>query len=245
MKCIILSAGYGTRLYPLTLKNPKSLLKIKGKSILKRIIQKVEEVKEVNEIFITTNSKFKEVFSSWFKKNKDIFNKKLTLYKNLSKDDKKLTSPITDVVEILNKYFIKEDLLIIAGDNLFDFSLKEAMDFFKKYSKPVNVVFNLKNKKDASRFGVVKLKGNRVISFEEKPKNPRSNLISIGVYFFPKKYLRGIREFGKKSLPEMNIGHLIKHFFDTQEVYAFKTSGHFIDIGVPEDYERAKRVWKW
>jgi glucose-1-phosphate thymidylyltransferase len=67
MKCIILAAGYATRLYPLTKNKPKPLLDVAGKPILEHILEKVSKVTDINEVFIVTNDRFYPCFIEWKK----------------------------------------------------------------------------------------------------------------------------------------------------------------------------------
>jgi len=244
MKCVILGAGYATRLYPLTKNKPKPLLPIAGKPLVNYIIEKVEEVEEVDEIFIVTNKKFHEQFVVWLEENEKKFTKKVSLVWDGIIDEEQRLGGARGLFEVIKEKEINEDILIVAGDSLFDFSLKSMVAFFKEKKKIVCAAFKLKTKKEAKRFGVVKLKNKKIIDFEEKPENPKTNLMIIALYIFPKSDLNEIEQYVKRAKSGEGIGYLINYLFKKQDVYGHVFSGRFFDIGVLDDYKKANEVWK-
>lgn len=248
MKAIILCAGYGTRLYPLTRNKPKQLLLIDGKPILNYIIEQIQELEEIDEIFITVPKKFEKKFLFWLDIYGYAFKKKIEIIKVYSKIHGKNLGGIGSLSKILYKKKIKDDVLVIAGDNLFDFSLSKLINFSKKHRKIINVLFKVKNKNEARRFGVVKLEKNKIINFKEKPKKPETNLVSGAIYFFPKINLIEVKNYAKHHGNKEGLGYFLEHLLKiNKEVYGFVSSGRFFDIGVIEDYIKADKTWnkKW
>ena len=122
MKALILAAGYATRLYPLTKKYPKPLLEVKGRPIIDYIVDKLGLVGPLSEIYIVTNSKFIADFRKWAKTVNSP--KKITLVDDLTKNNQDRLGAIGDINFAIKKKKIKEDLLVVGGDNLFSGSLR-------------------------------------------------------------------------------------------------------------------------
>lgn len=232
MKALILAAGYATRLYPLTKKYPKPLLEVKGRPIINYIIDKLLLVSDIDEIFVVTNSKFISDFKKWVKTVKSP--KKITLVDDLTKNNLDRLGAIGDIQFVIKKKKIHEDLLIIGGDNLFSGSLPEFLDAANKNIAPVAIgVYKLKHKDDARRYGVVKLdKLKRVVSFQEKPKHPESNLVAMCLYYISKNYLNLINSYMqiKKNKADAT-GSYIAWLKDKVDVYGYVFSGSWFDIG--------------
>lgn len=129
MKCILLCAGYATRLFPLTENYPKALLEIgEGKPLLNYTVEEINRLKEVDEIYLVTNDRFYSFFKDWAETLKN--EKPITIINDhtISNDDR--LGAIGDIQYTINSKNISDDVLIILGDNLFEFNLREAMDFY-------------------------------------------------------------------------------------------------------------------
>ena len=208
----MLAAGYATRLYPLTKDRPKPLLEVAGKPMLNYIVEKISEVDEIDKIFLITNAQFFRHFTDWkksYKGKKDI----IIVNDNTLSDADKLGA-VGDMQFILEKEKIHDDLLVIAGDNLFEFSLNDFVVYFRKKKGNVAALYDIKDKELAKRFGVVSIdSNNKLTGFEEKPKNPKTSLIAICCYLFPKQKLFRIKEYlhigGNKDAP----GHYIEWLY--------------------------------
>src|SRR4030042_3065381 len=195
MKALILAAGYATRLYPLTKDYPKSLLAIGRRPIIEYIIDKLQAQEQIDEIIVVTNGKFIRCFREWKRSLK--IKKRLTLIDDLTMDLDDRRGAIGDIDFVIRKKYNKDDLLVIGGDNLFDGGLKVFLNFAKyKTPHPVIGVSNIKNKIEARQYGVVKLdKNKRIVDFAEKPKAPKTSLVAMCLYYFPKGKLKLIREY--------------------------------------------------
>jgi len=245
MKAIILAAGYATRLYPLTINKPKALLPISGKPILNYIVEKIEKVKEIDEIFIVTNDKFYMNFVYWLAQNEKEFGKKIEILNDGTTSNEARLGGIGDLYFVIKEKNIEDDILVLACDNLFEDSLVDLIDFFKKKQAIINAVFELENKEEVRKFGVIEIdKEGKIIEFEEKPQEPKTNLISRAIYIFPKESLKNMGEYMKTEKPKDAPGFLIKDFCKKQEVYAFIFKGKWFDIGSKETYEKVKDSWE-
>ena len=243
MKSIILAAGYAIRMYPLTKDRPKALLNIAGKPLINYLLKKVDEIEVIDEIFIVTNNKFYDLFCEWLYSYGNIFSKKIRIINDGTNSNEDRLGGIGDLGYCIDKIGIEEDLLVLNGDNLFDFSLKGAIDSFNG-KNIINGVYLMKDINETKRHGVVELNGNHIISFEEKPLNPKSLFISIGVYIFPKFCIGDILEFIKTNENKDAQGYLIKHFVESSEVHGFLFNGKLYDIGNLESYNKIKDNWE-
>ncbi|HNW39162.1 MAG TPA: nucleotidyltransferase family protein [Candidatus Omnitrophota bacterium] len=244
MKALILAAGYATRLYPLTKKYPKPLLEVKGRPIIDHIIEKLESAGGISEIYVVTNSKFIADFRKWVKTVKT--SKKITLVNDLTKNNRDRLGAIGDINFVIKKKKIRDDLLVVGGDNLFSGSLPGFLDVAVKNIAPVSIgLFKLKRKKDASRYGVVKLdKLKRVINFTEKPRHPESSLVAMCLYYISKKYLNLINVYLRdKKIKADATGSYIAWLKDRVWIYGHVFNGSWFDIGDYKYLNQAKEIF--
>ena len=240
IKVIILAAGYATRLYPLTLNQPKALLDVKGKPILEHIINRVKELEAVDQIYIVTNQKFFKNFNNWLNNFKCEIPIKLLNDKTTSNEDR--LGQIVDITFVLNKKKINDDLLIIAGDNLFNFSLKRAYNFFINKKLNVNALYDAKSLKVAKEQGNASIdKDNLIINFEEKPEKPKSTYISLGIYLFPKENVQLLSQYIKEGNNPDKMGYFMIWLTDKKNIHGFVYEDKWFDIGWQESLEQARK----
>ncbi len=241
MKVLVLAAGYATRLYPLTENTPKPLLKAGEKTIINHILAKVEEIENVKDVYVVTNDKFYSTFLNWSKTLKSPFNIKILNDGTKSNEDR--LGAIGDIHFVVQKENINDDLLVIAGDNLFGFSLSQFVDFFHQKKSSVVAFHELKSlEKVKGKYGVGILQGSKVVGFEEKPTEPKSSLVSTACYLFQKSdlsHLQDLIRMGKADAP----GNLITYLAEKSEVHGFVFDEHWFDVGSFESLEGAKRVY--
>ncbi|PIQ88008.1 MAG: nucleoside-diphosphate-sugar pyrophosphorylase [Candidatus Omnitrophica bacterium CG11_big_fil_rev_8_21_14_0_20_43_6] len=242
MKALILAAGYATRLYPLTKKYPKPLLEVGGRPIIDYIVDKLVSAGDIDEIYVVTNNKFISDFKRWSKKVKSP--KKIILVNDLTKDNRDRLGAIGDINFVIKKMKLLDDLLVAGGDNLFSGSVQKFLDAAKKNIASASIgLYRLKRKNDASRYGVVKLdKSKKVISFQEKPKHPQSNLVAMCLYYIPKNYLNLINVYLQdKKIKADATGSYIAWLKDKADVYGYVFSGSWFDIGDYKYLNTAKK----
>ncbi len=233
MICILLCAGYATRMYPLTENFPKPLLKIKGKTIIDRLIDDLENGQKITKYIIVSNHKFINEFILWKKTRKE----NIVVLDDGSTANENRLGAVKDIWFAINNEHIDEDIIVLAGDNLLDFSLNEFIKFSE--SKNANAIMTYKEN-DVTRLrrtGVIEMDTeNRVISFEEKPLNPKSNNAVPPFYIFKKDNLKliykGIESGCAVDAPGMFIEWFVKH----TSIYAWSMTGNRIDIGNLDDY---------
>lgn len=244
MIVLILAAGYATRLYPLTLDTPKSLLKVGNKTILEHIFRKISEVSGVKKCFIVTNQKFFDNFKIWAQCFQ--FGVPLEIINDETTSNENRLGAIRDIEFVIKKKDIDEDLLVIGGDNLFEFSLKDFVEFAKLHKPDSSfAVFDIRDIEKAKQYGVVKLNElKEVINFEEKPKIPQSTLISTCIYYFPKEKLRLFSDFLSFANKTDAPGNYIKWLSENDKIYGFAFKEAWYDIGDIKSLEEADKKYK-
>ncbi len=244
MRAIVLCAGYATRLYPLTADKPKHLLPIAGKPMLDFLISKIEAVGEIDTIYIVTNQKFFDKFKEW----KDYYEKEeergggkeiKILNDGTFSEDAKLGA-IGDIHFAVEKEKISDDVLVVAGDNIFEFDLGKFVDFFKRKKSPCVAVRDVGSFELVKKYSEVSVdEEGKIIYFKEKPENPRSTLSAICLYAFPSHTLYLIKEYMDKGNDPDNAGSYIEWLYKKLDVFAFPFSGVWYDIGDLEEYRKA------
>jgi len=245
MKLLVLAAGYGTRLKELGEATPKALLPINGKPLLSFILDRTKNLMGLNEIIVVTNDKFYTQFLNWSKQEKSV-NAPITVVNDRTLTAEDRLGSIGDIQFVLDNVKVNDDLLVVGGDNLFDFNLEEYFEFAKNNTNSVSIgLFDIHNKEDAKKFGVVNLdKNNTVTLFEEKPQNPKSTLIAMCFYYLPKSTLACVNQYLAEVKKSDTAGDYIRWLLENGKVYGFQFSGSWYDIGSIEAYNEAKVKFK-
>jgi glucose-1-phosphate thymidylyltransferase len=243
MKTIVLAGGYATRMWPLTKDYPKSLLPIAGKPVIEYILDCIEKLEEIKEIFLSTNLKFENNFKKWLNKYKSSKDIKLVI-EQTSEEKEKLGS-IGALNFLIQHYRLNEELLIIGGDNLFDFNLKNLIEFYSDKKKSVVLLYDMKDKERVKeKYGVLELNSDlKIINSEEKPKKPESTLISTACYIFSKEDLALITEYLESGNNPDAFGFFLAWLCKRSDVFGLIHKGLWFDIGSFDDYERANTIY--
>jgi len=240
VKALLLAAGYGTRLYPLTKDTPKPLLEVGGEPMIEIILRKVEEVEEVDEVVVVTNDKFYERFEQWSRETNSSLPVKV-LNDGTTQDGKR-KGAIGDIKFSVDEAGIKEDLLVLAGDNLFDFSLVDMVDTFKQKKENVIGTLVFDDESKLSKYGIVEAdKTGEVIDFVEKPDDPPSNLVAMGMYLFPGKKLNLLEEYLNSGGNPDEPGWYVTWLVENDTVFAHQFEGNWFDIGDKDSLEKADK----
>jgi len=232
MKCILLCAGYATRLFPLTENFPKALLEVGGRPLIDYIVDEVNSLEEVDQIYLVTNKKYTPHFEKWAQDKNNI--KPIKVFNdNTTTNDNRLGA-IGDIQFTIEQAKIDDDLLIIAGDNLFTFKLRDFVDFQKQKNAPA-VCVKEEDKETLKRLGVVQTDDDmRIIGCEEKPAEPKGRYGAYAEYLYPREvvpvFKRYIEEGNNIDAPGNFVAYLHKHM----PVYAYAFTGECYDVGTHE-----------
>jgi len=243
MKAILLAAGYATRLYPLTLNFPKALLPINCVPVINIIIRKLELIGAIDEIIVVTNNRFYGDFKAW--QQEYSFKKKVTIFNDQTTSDEDKLGAIADLQFVIEKKKISQDLLVIGADNLFDSKLSQFVKFARNSRKICVGVFDLKKRAEVSEYGVAKLdRNNKIIEFHEKPRNPKTSLVAMCLYFFPQEKVKIIDRYLELEQKKDAVGHYISWLVKKGEAYGFIFSGRWFDIGDKKQYFKANKTFQ-
>ncbi len=244
MNAIFLCAGYGTRLYPLTKDKPKPLLPIAGEPLLNHLIQKLESIASLEQIVIVSNSLFYSQFVEWQKSAPS--QKKIYVIDDGTSDNEHRLGAIPDLKLGLKALSKQSDLLVLAGDNLFDLNLSQFAEFAQSKRPAATVgVYDVKDRTLAQKYGLIKTDSSgKITNFLEKPKDPPTTLASMGIYFFPKETLAYIDRYLESNHNPDAPGFYISWLMKEINVYAFQFSGTWFDIGDLNSYYKADEFFK-
>lgn len=243
MKNLILAAGYATRLYPLTENFPKPLLEVNGKSILEYLLEDIDKQDEIDEHIIISNAKYYPVFEKWAKDAG--LSKPVRVLNDGTTSNENRLGAVRDIIFALDSLEINDDVLVIAGDNLLDFSFRRFLDFVAEKNASAVMVNYEKNVEELRRCGVMIPDENmKILSMEEKPKEPKSNWCVGPFYFYKKEDIPLIRQSVDEGCGTDAPGSLVCYMCEHTDVYAMEMPGVRYDIGGFESYEEVKKNYK-
>lgn len=237
MKAIILCGGFATRLEPVTKFLPKPLLPIGGRPVIDYIIRDLEAM-GIRDIYISTNEKFADQFEHTLAAGHYKDSEVHVIKEPTQHNDHKFGA-IKGILYAVEQAGITEDFVVVAGDNFYDLSISEGIEKFKNTGKPIICLYQVESKEHAKRFGVVEVAGDRLMSFEEKPENPKTQLVSTGIYIFHKGIIPHLKRYIEDKNNPDAPGHFIKWLIAQKiEILCFVVKGNWFDIGTIETYEQ-------
>ena len=229
MKALVLAAGYATRLRPLTDDRAKSLLPVGGRPMIDWIVDKIDEVTDVDEVHLVTNARFAGAFSAWAPTRNVIVHDDGTT----SNEDR--LGAIGDIAFVVDRQeWDGEDLLVIAGDNLFDFSLDDYVAFWQGQDGAASAIalFEHPERELLSQYGIVEVDAQgRVKNFVEKPTNPPSNLVATATYIYDRAHVALLHAYLAEDTSRDAPGSFIEWLYERAPVYGYTFSGDWFDIG--------------
>ena len=241
MDALILGAGYATRLYPLTKNRPKPLLPVGGVPIIERICRQLTELKDLQTIHVVSNHTFVDQYEAWMRNygRRHSPPPLLALYDDQTTTPDNRLGAIGDLRFVIDQAALRDDLLVIAGDNLIDGSLAEFVASAKKRGTSVGLK-DFKNPDKVSLYGVVELSPDeRIVGFEEKPPKPRSTFVAVGLYYFPRGILPLVHRYLDAGHSKDAPGYYLQWLHRETPVHGFRLQADWYDIGDPDSYHRA------
>ena len=241
MKAIILAAGYATRLYPLTLDRPKALLSVGGRSMLDRLLEQLDGVAALDEVYVVTNSKFDGAFREWAAGRSGT---RVQIVDDGTLDEESRLGAIGDLDVTIRQTELDDDVIVLAGDNLFSESIAPFPAFALAKGGAALGVYDVGNLEVIRRYAVIELDGDdRVSRLEEKPDEPRSTLAGIALYFYPRTMLALVSEYLAAGNNPDQPGRLVQWLYPRTPVYGWRVPGRWYDVGSKETLAEADRAF--
>jgi glucose-1-phosphate thymidylyltransferase len=241
MKCLILAAGYATRLYPLTENFPKPLLKVGEKTILDWLVDDIAAAGLVDEYVVISNHKFAHHFEEWAATRKE----QISVVDDGTETNETRLGAVRDIQFAIDALKLDDDMLVIAGDNVLDFSLTHFIRYadskqssaIMRYFEPVEAKLR--------KCGIVEIDSDdKIISMEEKPAEPKSHWCCPPFYYYTKADAQRIPEAIESGCGIDAPGSFIAWLATQTTVYAMEMPGSRYDIGNLESYNEVSSIYK-
>ena len=241
MKCLILAAGYATRLYPLTENFPKPLLTVGDKTILDWLVDDIDTLGAVDEYVVISNHKYAPHFEAWAKTKPQ----KITVVDDGTSSNETRLGAVKDIQFAIDKLGLCDDMLVIAGDNVLDFSLVKFIEYAKDKNTSCIMRYYEPDEKRLTKSGIVEIdECDLILNMEEKPSEPKSHWCCPPFYYYTKNdstlVAKGIDSGCGTDAP----GSYIAWLCTQTRVHAMLMPGKRYDIGNLESYEAVKREYK-
>ena len=245
MKLIILAAGYATRLYPLTLDRPKPLLEVAGRPMIEHVLASLGSVPQIDHVYVVTNAKFAGHFERWAKDYaQGRTGAPITVVNDGTTDDSNKLGAIGDLDLVLTRENVSDDVMVVAGDNLFDSGLEGFADFCLRRGTPAVGVYDVGDLEEIKKYNNIGTDAEgRITSFEEKPSEPVSTVTAIALYFYPQASLPLIRQYIEEGNNPDQPGRLVQWMYTRTPFHTWQVPGTWYDIGSKETLAEADRVF--
>jgi len=233
MKAVVLAGGYATRMWPITKHRPKMFLPIGESTVIDRIFAELEADDRIDEVYVSTNQRFAPDFEAHLADSE--FDKpRLSVEETTEEDDK--FGVVGALAQLIDRENVDDDLLVIAGDNLISFAVSDFLDYFEDHDAPTLAAYDVGSREKAKSYGLVELEGDRVVDFQEKPDDPKSTLVSIACYAFPRQSLDLLPTYLEDGNNPDEPGWFVQWLQNREATYAYTFEGAWYDIGTPESY---------
>ena len=239
MKLVVLAAGYATRLYPLTLDRPKPLLEVAGRPLLDHLLDRVLEIGDIDETIVVTNQKFAPAFEEWARERQGV-----TVVNDGTTSEADRLGAIGDIGFVLDARGIDDDVVVVAGDNLFGSEITDFGRRVREVAAPVLAVYDIGDIIEMPKYNQVQTDADgRITFFEEKPKDAATTLAGIALYYYPRETLPLIRTYLAEGNNPDQPGRLIEWLYPRIPVYTWLVPGAWYDIGSHESLAEADAVF--
>ena len=241
MKCLILAAGYATRLYPLTENFPKPLLEVQRKTILDWLIEDIDTLGLIDEYVVISNHKFAHHFDAWAKTKKQ----KVTVVDDGTDTNETRLGAVRDVQFAIDALGLDDEMLVIAGDNLLDFSLTRFVTYAKEKNASCIMRYYEPSEERLHKCGVVQIdETDRILHMEEKPAEPRSHWCCPPFYVYTREDAKLVKRGIELGCGVDAPGSYMAWLSTQTPVYAMEMPGRRYDIGNLESYQKVQEEYK-
>lgn len=241
MKCLILAAGYATRLYPLTENFPKPLLTVGEKTILDWLIDDMDEAGMIDEYVVISNHKYAHHFEVWAEKK----SQKITVVDDGTDTNETRLGAVKDIQFAIDQLHLNDDMLVIAGDNVLDFSLTKFIAYAREKQTSCIMRYYESDDKKLLKCGVVTIDENdKILCMTEKSPTPATHWCCPPFYYYTKDDARLVQKGIKSGCGTDAPGSYIAWLCTQTTVHAMEMPGKRYDIGNLESYEKVKSEYK-
>lgn len=241
MKCLILAAGYATRLYPLTENFPKPLLEVQNKTILDWLIDDIDSLGLVDEYVVISNHKFAHHFDKWAMAK----TQKITVVDDGTESNETRLGAVRDIQFAIDELKLDDDMLVIAGDNLLDFSLTKFIKYAKEKNSACIMRYYEPSEQKLTKCGVVTVDENdKILNMVEKPAEPETHWCCPPFYYYTKDAAKLIEKGIESGCGVDAPGSFIAWLCKQIPAYAMEMPGSRYDIGNLESYEKVQKEYK-
>ncbi|MDE6334252.1 MAG: nucleotidyltransferase family protein [Muribaculaceae bacterium] len=238
MKNIVIAAGYATRLYPLTENFPKPLLKVGGSTILDRMMADIDRIPAIDSHIVVTNHKFASIFEDWA--SKAPYQKPITIIDDGTTDNDNRLGAVRDLLLAIESCQADDDIMVVAADNILDFSFAGFVEFFQAKGTSVIMRHHEPELQRLQRTGVIAIDDNeKVLVMQEKPEKPVSNWAVPPFYIYSRADLPAIRACLDHGCGTDAPGNLARYMAGIAPLHAWEMPGKRFDIGSPDSYREA------
>ncbi len=241
MKCLILAAGYATRLYPLTENFPKPLLPVGGRPILDWLIDDTGSAGVIDEYIVISNHRYYQHFSEWASG----LPYAITVIDDGTTSNETRLGAVRDIQFAIEKQKINDDLLVIAGDNVLDFSLTTFISYALDKGTSCIMRYYEPSREKLKKCGVVSVDDDDLVTdMTEKPAEPASNWCCPPFYYIANNDLKRVGEAISSDCGVDAPGSFLAWLQGVSPVHAMQMPGSRFDVGNIESYERIKITYK-
>jgi glucose-1-phosphate thymidylyltransferase len=233
MQAVVLAGGYATRLWPITRNRPKMFLPVGDRTVIDDVFDDLERDDRIEEVYVSTNERFADDFREYLVDSP--FDKPTVSVEDTSGEDEKF-GVVGALAQLIDREGVDDDLLVLAGDNMISFDVAEFVDFFEDAGTPSLAAYDVGSRERAKSYGLVELDGTRVVDFQEKPDDPKSTLVSIACYAYPRETLPKLEIYLDNDNNPDEPGWFMQWLQERGEVNAFTFDDAWFDIGTPEAY---------
>ncbi len=241
MKCLILAAGYATRLYPLTENFPKPLLEVGGKTILDWLVEDMDTTGLIDEYVVISNHKFAHHFEAWAATRPQ----KITVVDDGTSTNETRLGAVKDIQFAIDQLKLDDDMLVIAGDNVLDFSLTKFIDYARRKQASCTMRYYEADEKKLLKTGVVTVDENdKIVNMTEKSPTPETHWVSPAFYYYTKEDVKMVQKGIDSGCGVDAPGSFLAWLAKQTAVYAMEMPGDRYDVGNLESYQTIKSTYK-
>jgi len=240
MKCILLCAGYSTDENLKLRETASSLTLINNKPLVNYTIEALDDIEVIDEIYLVTNGVYYEKFLEW--NQQFSFSTKITIINDNTSSSEAKLGAIGDIRYTINCANIEEDIMVLAGDIYFDFDLEDFVNYYLAKGQSVVAGMDTDDKELLTKTGVIEEKNNVIIGMQEKPLEPKGNIVSLAAYIYTSDILRDFDEYLSEGNKTTYPGYFLEYLYRFKPINVYKIEGSFYDVKSRQSIEKIECI---